>query len=110
VNSAEAPKGGCGVHRAEGPFLVRSYRQPVYQEQRMNNTLPCPTAIRLSLRTNAQNPDHHLWNNHGTWWCHLTLHTAHGRKHRVRCSLKTASVEKARQKRDVLFARLHASA
>ena len=70
----------------------------------MNNTLPCPTAIRLSLRTNAQNPDHHLWNNHGTWWCHLTLHTAHGRKHRVRCSLKTASVEKARQKRDVLFA------
>ena len=55
----------------------------------MNHPAP---AIRLSLRTNAQNPDHHLWNNHGTWWCHLTLHTAHGRKHRVRCSLKTASV------------------
>jgi hypothetical protein len=18
-------------------------------------------------------PDHHIWNNNGTWWCHLTL-------------------------------------
>jgi hypothetical protein len=75
----------------------------------MNTALPCPSGIRLSLRTNATNPDHHLWNNNGTWWCHLTLHTAQGRKHRVRCSLKTTSVEKARQKRDVLIARLHAS-
>jgi len=75
----------------------------------MTTTLPCPPGIRLSLRTNATNPDHHLWNNNGTWWCHLTLHAAQGRKRRVRCSLKTISLEKARQKRDVLFARLQAS-
>jgi hypothetical protein len=29
------------------------------------NTLEKP-----SIRVLAHNPDHHLWNNHGTWWCH----------------------------------------
>ena len=73
------------------------------------NTAPVSSGLRLSLRTDARNPDHHLWNNHGTWWCHLTLHTANGRKCRVRRSLKTASVEKARQRRDSLVARISGS-
>lgn len=80
-----------------------------YLRNLMNNALPSASGIRLSLRTDASNPDHHLWNNNGTWWCHLTLHTAQGCKQRVRCSLKTDSVIKARQKRDALFARLCAS-
>ena len=28
----------------------------------------------LAVRTAEENPDHHLWNNRGTWWCHFTLH------------------------------------
>jgi len=63
----------------------------------MNNALPCPAGIRLSLRPNATNPDHHLWNNYGTWWCHLTIPAARGRKRRVRCFLKTASVRNSRR-------------
>jgi hypothetical protein len=41
-----------------------------------------PPTIQLSLRTDARNPDHHLWNNNGTWWCHFTLHTSGATKHR----------------------------
>jgi hypothetical protein len=28
----------------------------------------------LAIRLNPGNPDHHLWNNNGTWWCHYTVH------------------------------------
>ena len=45
------------------------------------------------------NPDHHLWNNHGTWWCHFTLHLPDFTKRRVRCSLATRSLPEARQRR-----------
>ncbi len=65
-----------------------------------------PTSIRLSLRAAPGNHNHHLWNNHGTWWCHLTLHDGNGTKQRVRRSLKTADLGAARRRRDVLFARL----
>ncbi len=31
--------------------------------------MPTPhTICHLSTRNTAQNPDHHLWNNNGTWW------------------------------------------
>jgi hypothetical protein len=72
----------------------------------MNTALPCPAGIRLSLRMNATNPDHHLWNKNGTWWCHLTLHTPDGRKHRVRRSLRTSQLDAARRRRDALLTRL----
>ena len=62
--------------------------------------------IHLSLRTNVRNPDHHLWNNNGTWWCHFTLHTASGTKQRVRSSLRTHDVVRARKRRDELLFRL----
>ena len=62
--------------------------------------------IQLSLRTRADNPDHHLWNNHGTWWCHFTLHTRHGTKRRVRHSLRTHDLARARTRRDNLLSRL----
>ena len=59
------------------------------------NTLETP-----SIRVLAHNPDHHLWNNHGTWWCHYTVHLADYTKRRVRLSLGTPSVEQARKLRD----------
>ena len=60
----------------------------------------------LSVRVNRKNPDHHLWNNHGTWWLHYTLHMADFTKRRVRKSLGTHDVDEARTRRDELFANL----
>ncbi|MBT5320798.1 MAG: hypothetical protein HOL43_00350 [Verrucomicrobiales bacterium] len=60
----------------------------------------------LSVRVNRKNPDHHLWNNHGTWWLHYTLHMADFTKRRVRKSLGTHDVAEARTRRDELFANL----
>ena len=62
------------------------------------NTLETP-----SIRVLAHNPDHHLWNNHGTWWCHYTVHLADYTKRRVRLSLGTPSVEQDRKLRDRLL-------
>ncbi len=48
-------------------------------------------------------PDHHLWNNRGTWWCHFTLHRSDYTAERVRVSLKTRSRDEARSRRDELL-------
>ena len=61
-----------------------------------------PTA---SIRVLPDNPDHHLWNNHGTWWCHYTVHLPDYTKRRVRLSLGTPSVEQARKLRDQILRR-----
>jgi hypothetical protein len=71
----------------------------------MSNTTRT-SGIQLSLRTRAYNPDHHLWNNNGTWWCHFTVHTADGQKRRVRRSLRTSQLDAARRLRDVFLLRL----
>ncbi|RKY18711.1 MAG: hypothetical protein DRQ55_12625 [Planctomycetota bacterium] len=60
----------------------------------------------LSIRVDAENPIHHLWNNHGIWWIHYTLNTADGRIRRVRRSLGTRDREQARSSRDGVLARL----
>ena len=57
----------------------------------------------LSLRTNAENSDHHLWNNNGTWWCHYTIHRPDHTKQRVRRSLATRDLREARRLRDAIF-------
>ncbi|MBX6326661.1 MAG: hypothetical protein IRY93_11560 [Chthoniobacterales bacterium] len=61
---------------------------------------------RLSIRLNPNNPDHHLWNNNGTWFVHYTVHRPDFTKHRVRLSLGTASRALARARRDRHFAEL----
>src|ERR1035438_4178034 len=60
----------------------------------------------LSIRTNAANPDHHLFNNHGTWWIHCTLHLRDHTKSRLRGSLGTSDLSKARERRDDALAHL----
>ena len=55
---------------------------------------------KLALRVNDENPNHHLWNNRGVWWCHLTVHKSDATSERLRFSLKTREVEKARSRRD----------
>ncbi len=54
----------------------------------------------LSIRVDAENENHHLWNNHGTWWCHYTVHPTEWTKKRVRISLHTRDVHEARARRD----------
>ena len=60
----------------------------------------------LAIRVNSANPDHHLWNNNGSWWCHYTAHYADNTAERIRVSLRTGNVEEARERRDQLFAGL----
>ena len=57
-------------------------------------------------RAQAENPNHHLWNNHGTWFLHYTVHPTPFTKERVRRSLGTKDVKVARARRDSFFAHL----
>jgi hypothetical protein len=49
------------------------------------------------------NPNHHIWNNNGTYWCHYTVHNDDYTKQRVRVSLGTNDVKIARALRDFLM-------
>ena len=67
-------------------------------------------STQISIRLNPANPDHHLWNNHGTWFLHYTLHKPDFTKQRVRASLRTGDRHEARRRRDAQFALLGAAA
>ncbi len=58
---------------------------------------------QLSLRVNPANPNHHLWNNNGTWFIHYVVHPTPFTKDRVRRSLRTKSLAVARAKRDAIL-------
>ncbi len=64
--------------------------------------------LHLATSRTDTNPDHHLWNNNGTWWCYFTLRSATGGSKRHRISLKTRDIESARRKRDRFLADLQA--
>lgn len=59
--------------------------------------------MKLSIRTNPTNPNHHLWNNHGTWFVHYVIHPTPLTKERVRRSLGTKDVTEARRLRDAIL-------
>ncbi|MEQ8822294.1 MAG: hypothetical protein RLY93_18825 [Sumerlaeia bacterium] len=46
------------------------------------------------------NPNHHLWNNNGTWWFHCTVHLPNYTKERIRRSLATDDIQVAMKRRD----------
>jgi hypothetical protein len=58
------------------------------------------------IRGKGLNPNHHLWNNNGTWFVHFVTHPSPITKERVRRSLNTKNVVEARKRRDELFRRL----
>jgi hypothetical protein len=84
-------------------FLFSSLmRDSSHQNNRiMSTTLQLP-----SIRIRAENPNHHLWNNHGTWFLHYTIHPTPFTKKRVRCSLGTKDLATARRHRDNFLAGL----
>jgi hypothetical protein len=64
----------------------------------------------LRVCVSEENPNHHLWNNHGTWFLHYTVHPTPFTKERVRRSLGTPSLAAARERRDAFFAHQQAQA
>jgi hypothetical protein len=68
----------------------------------MRNTM----SQKLSVRIDAKNPNHHLWNNHGVWWIHYTIYPTPWTQKRVRRNLKTRAVEEARRLRDAALEEL----
>jgi hypothetical protein len=65
---------------------------------------------QLSVRVRPENPNHHLWNNNGTWFVHYVIHPTSITKERIRHSLQTKCLSEARARRDSLLARLAMSA
>ncbi|MDB6166796.1 MAG: hypothetical protein JWQ83_1936 [Lacunisphaera sp.] len=59
-----------------------------------------------SLRISEANPNHHLWNNNGTWFLHYTVYPTPFTKERIRRSLGTKDVTTARERRDNFFTHL----
>jgi hypothetical protein len=57
----------------------------------------------LAIRLNPGNPDHHLWNNNGTWFVDYTIHPTPFTKQRIRSSLGTKDLTEARLRRDQLL-------
>jgi hypothetical protein len=55
------------------------------------------------VNTHSPNPNHNIWNNNGTWWCHFTVHHPDHTKERVRVSLGTKDREQARRQRDFIM-------
>ncbi len=55
------------------------------------------------MKNNHPNPDHNIWNNNGTYWCHYTVHEDDYTKKRVRVSLCTKDIKIARALRDFLI-------
>jgi len=76
------------------------------QECLMRGTESIMNSSQIVLRINDANPQHHLYNNNGTWWCHYTEHCPDFTKHRVRMSLQTPSLPAARAKRDRWFSEI----
>mgnify|MGYP003346985035 FL=1 len=68
-------------------------------------TMPTTTTA-TAVRINPDNANHHLWNNHGTWFLHYTVHPTPFTKERVRRSLQTRDLTTARERRDAFFAHL----
>ena len=64
-------------------------------------------AAALAIRVDPANPNHHLWDNNGTWFVHYTVYPTPVTAERVRCSLGTRDLVTARRKRDDLFRQLN---
>ena len=62
-----------------------------------------PMSSNGCVKNRTPNPDHNIWNNNGTWWCHYTVHHDDYTKQRVRVSLGTNDVEIARALRDFVM-------
>ena len=65
--------------------------------------LPNKYSAELAIRVDESNPNHHIWNNNGTWWLHYTVYPTPVTSERRRLSLHTSCLDQARQRRDLLL-------
>jgi hypothetical protein len=65
--------------------------------------MPTKHHLHLATRRTDHNPNHHLMNNHGTWWIRFTLRSTAGESIRHAYSLKTPDLESARRRRNGIF-------
>ena len=70
----------------------------------MSQTASKP-AVHLVSKGRDSRPNHHLTNNNGTWWCQITIHQGPFSR-RLRFSLGTGNLERARALRDQVFENL----
>jgi len=70
------------------------------------DTKPNTAFPQLAARFKPGNPNHHLWNNNGTWFVHYVIYPTPLTKERVRHSLQTKCLNEARIRRDQLLAHL----
>ena len=77
-------------------------RDVVNENHDINMTTILPN---LSTRQKAVGENHHLWDNHGSWWFHGTEHRLDGTARRIRLNLRTYELTQARHKRDQILAR-----
>jgi hypothetical protein len=68
------------------------------------NTYPMTDNLKFAVRCRPGNANHHLWNNAGTFWCHVTVHLPDFTKARLRLPLNTKDTMEARGLRDSIFA------
>lgn len=92
----------CDSSRSAGPRLLVLLR---LTGTSIMNQAPGKNTVHLASKARSANPNHHLTNNNGTWWCQLTVHEGPFSR-RLRFSLKTSEVAAARERRDRILARL----
>jgi hypothetical protein len=56
------------------------------------------------IRIDHDNPDHHVWDNNGTFWLNYVVYPTRVTAERRRVSLKTKFLKEARSRRDLIFA------
>ena len=91
----------------------RFFGKPLVRERliKPNRSRIMSNLITLAaLRISESNPNHHLWNNNGTWFLHYTVYPTPFTKERIRRSLGTKDVNTARERRDQFFGHLAKSA
>src|ERR1700722_7156019 len=105
-------KPGCAEPRGAEPkalpktiadLMLRSaflFSSPMRDSPTRTSRIMSTTIQAPSIRIRTENPNHHLWNNHGTWFLHYTVHPTPFTKERIRCSLGTKDLTTARRQRD----------
>jgi RNA polymerase sigma factor (sigma-70 family) len=76
--------------------------RPAFAPQGLHLMQP-PSPRTLAIRSVMHNPNHHLWNNNGTWFCKFRIKNPDGSVQRINQSLRTHCVEDARLRRDELM-------
>lgn len=95
---AQTQASRTGASGSAAPFVEESMNSQSRRPQMQGPDFP-----RTSVRVRISNPNHHLWNNNGTWYVHYTVHPTALTKSRIRASLGTKCVETARLRRDELL-------